>query len=97
VVDHDWAAVFAREHIAYWIPIPARHDRWRHRDAVAEADRSGHADADCTEPRERALRRELGEDLVDTSQDRLGSGTDGGRLAVGGQRLETPVGDFHVD
>ena len=35
------------EHLAHRELVPARHDRRRHRHAVAEADRAGHADADA--------------------------------------------------
>ena len=79
VVDHDRAAVLAGQQLAHRVAVPAGHDRRRHRYAVTEAHRPGHADAHRGEPLVRAVGVELREDLVDLVQDLLRPGADVGR------------------
>ena len=82
VVDDDRAVVLAPEQVADRVSVPTGHDRRRHRNAVAEAHRTGHADADAGQPGVGAVGAQLREDLVDPVQHGLRAGADVGRLAT---------------
>ena len=98
VVVHDNRTVVLASHqIADRVTVPPGHDRRRHRYAVTEADRARHPDTDAGEAVVRAVHFELCQDLVHSLQDRLGTGADVGRFAIGGHRLQPPVGDLNID
>src|SRR5207248_903589 len=82
VVHHDGAGMVTAEQLAHRVPVPAGHDRRRHRDTVAVTHRPGHADPDGVQPLVGTVHLELGQDLVQPVQDHLRAGADVGRLGV---------------
>ena len=97
VVDHDRAAEFLAERLAYGEAVPAGHDRRGDRHALGEADRAGDADAGAVE----ALGESRGPELGGHGQDLL---EDGDRalayvhgLVEVAEDLQLGVGDGDID
>ena len=97
VVDQHRAAELAGERVPDREAVPARHDRRRDRDAVAEADRAGHAGPGPREGARGVGGAQLADHLQRAADDDLGAPPDVDRLGLVREHPQLAVGDGDVD
>jgi hypothetical protein len=92
VVEDHRAAELAGDRVADRVPVPARHDRRRHRDPAVEVDRPGDADARAHGPVHAHLGEHLADALEGGGEDLLRSPADVGGAVAGGEHVQPAVG-----
>ena len=83
----------ARQGVAHGVAVPARHDRWRHRDADLEVHGSGHTDPQPGWAFDSLLREQLAGDLDGLGEHRLRPPADVAGRRGAGQHPEPAVRD----
>jgi hypothetical protein len=76
--------------------MPARHDRWFHRDTGMKVDRTGHAYTDASRSIHTLGSKELAHELEDTAEDTFWPGAYIGFLGQLRKDAESPVRNGHI-